>query len=68
MKNRNAANWTSGSVSGEAEKPPHLFGRRRFSISQLALPHCRLCRGSRGRKPIRRARCGSSSVTRPAAD
>ena len=31
--------------------------RRLFCIWPRALPRCRPCRGSRGRKPIRRARC-----------
>ena len=38
-----------------------------FCIWQRALPRCRPCRGSRGRKPIRRGRCASSSALRQAA-
>ena len=36
--------------------------RSNFCIWQRALPRCRPCRASRGRKPIRRGRCASSSA------
>src|SRR5438477_546420 len=41
MKHRTLQTGTSGSVSGEAEQPPHLFGRRRFlhlAAGAAALP------------------------------
>ena len=41
--------------------------RGNFCIWPRALPRCRPCRGSRGRKPIRHGRCASSSALRPAA-
>ena len=41
--------------------------RRHFCIWRPALPRCRPCRGSRGRKPIRRGRCAWSSASPPAA-
>ena len=39
--------------------------RDNFCIWPRALPRCRPCRASRGRKPIRRGRCASSSATAP---
>ena len=36
-----------------------------FCIWPRALPRCRPCRASRGRKPIRRGRCASSSALPP---
>ena len=60
MKNRKREICTSGSVRDEAGQPPHLLGRRdNFCIWPRALPRCRPCRASRGRKPIRRGRCAS---------
>ena len=41
--------------------------RDNFCIWPRALPRCRPCRASRGRKPIRRGRCASSSALPPAA-
>ena len=40
--------------------------RRKFCIWQRALPRCRPCRASHGRKPIRRGRCAGLSGLRPA--
>ena len=69
MKNRKREICTSGSVRDEAGQPPHLLGRRdNFCIWPRALPRCRPCRASRGRKPIRRGRCASSSAFRRRRD
>ena len=54
---------TARIVRSDAVKLP----RRHFCIWQRALPRCRLCRASRGRKAIRRGRCGWSSASPPAA-
>ena len=42
--------------------------RSNFCIWPRALPRCRPCRASHGRKPIRRGRCASSLATRRRRD